>query len=141
MVLTGDMSANPVPDISCHIEVACIRVWLVLIDRRRPVNGDAAQNESKKERHVQPVTPAHEDLVTFNHEHAWLYQYRARGSRLVMKGWHRAHSLKPDTHLLLRRIRWNELKDLVRLNCSVRELLGCRVDDVARTERDLLRRD
>jgi hypothetical protein len=74
MVLTWDMGANPDSDIRCHIEVSRIRVWLVLIDRRSPVNGDAAQNKAKEERHVQPVTPAHQDMVSFNHEHAWLYQ-------------------------------------------------------------------
>jgi hypothetical protein len=46
----------------------------VLIDRRRPVNGDAAHNKAKKEWHVQPVTPAHQDVVSFDYEHAWLYQ-------------------------------------------------------------------
>ena len=50
-----------------------IWIWLVLINRRRPVNGDAAQSEANKERHVQPVTPAHQDMVSFDHEHAWLY--------------------------------------------------------------------
>jgi hypothetical protein len=66
------MGADPDSDIRCHIEVSRIRVWLVLIDRRRPVNRDAAQNKAKKERRIQPMTPAHQDMVSFNHEHAWL---------------------------------------------------------------------
>ncbi len=74
MVLTRDMGTNPDSYIRCHVEVSRIRVWLVLTDRRGPVNGDAAQNKAKKERHVQPVTPAHQDMVSFDHEHAWLYQ-------------------------------------------------------------------
>ena len=74
VVLARDMGAYPDSDVRCHIEVSRIRVWLVLIDRRGPVNGDAAQNKAKKEGHVQPVTPAHQDMVSFNHEHAWLYQ-------------------------------------------------------------------
>ena len=74
VVLTRDVCANPDSDIRCHIEVSRIRVWLVLIDRRSPVNGDAAQNKAKKERDVQPVTCAHKDMVSFSHEHAWLYQ-------------------------------------------------------------------
>ena len=74
MVLTRDMGANPDSDIRCHIEVPRNRIWLVLIDRRSPVDGDAAQYKAKKERHVQPVTAAHQDMVSFNDEHAWLYQ-------------------------------------------------------------------
>ena len=74
MVLARDMGANPDSNIRCHIEVSCNRIWLVLIDRRSPVNGDAAQYKAKKKRHVQPVTPAHQDMVSFNHEHAWLDQ-------------------------------------------------------------------
>jgi hypothetical protein len=74
MVLTRDIGANPDSDIRCHIEVSRIRVWLVLIDWRSPVNGNATQNKAKKERPVQPVTPTDEDMVSFNHEHAWLHQ-------------------------------------------------------------------
>ena len=74
MVLTRDMGANPDSDICRHIEVSRNRIWFVLIDRRRPVNGYAAQNEAKKEGHIQPVTPAHQDMMSFNHEHAWLRQ-------------------------------------------------------------------
>ena len=74
MVLTWDMGANPDSDIRCHIEVSRNRIWLVLIDRRSSVNGDVAYDESQKERHIQPVTPAHQDMVPFDHEHAWLWQ-------------------------------------------------------------------
>src|ERR1700744_3456107 len=72
VVLTRDISADPNPDIRHHIEVSCGWVRLVLIDRRSPVNRDAAQNEAKKERHVQPMSPPYEEMVPFNHEHAWL---------------------------------------------------------------------
>ena len=85
MVLTGDMGANPDSNIRCHIEVPRHGIWLVLIDRRSPVNGDAAQYKTKKERHVQPVTPAHQDMVSFHNEHSWLYQQRARRVRFMMK--------------------------------------------------------
>src|ERR1700677_5042139 len=74
IVLTRDMRANPDSNIRCHIEASRIRIGLVLINRRSPVNGDAAQHKSEKERHVHPVTPAHQEMVTFNHEHAWFRQ-------------------------------------------------------------------
>src|SRR3984957_4333145 len=74
MVLARYMGANPDSDIRGHIEVSRNRIWLVLINRRRPVNGDPAQHKAEKERHVQPVTPAHQDMVSFHHEHVWLYQ-------------------------------------------------------------------
>jgi hypothetical protein len=72
MVLTRDMGANPDPDIRRHIEVSCGWVWLVLIDRRSPVDRDSAKDKAQKERHIQPVTPAHKNIVSFNHEHALL---------------------------------------------------------------------
>jgi hypothetical protein len=53
----------------------------VLIDRRSPVNGDAAENEAEKGRHIQPVTAAHQEMVLLDHEHAGLFQQRARGVR------------------------------------------------------------
>ena len=74
MALSRNMGANPDSDIRCHIEASRVWIGLVLIDRRRPVNGDAAQNKAKKQGRVQPVTPAHQDMVSFHHEHAWLYQ-------------------------------------------------------------------
>src|SRR5580700_9402825 len=69
---TRDMRANPDSNIRRHIEVSCGWVRLVLINRRSPVNRDAAQNEAKKERHVQPMSPPYEEMVSFNHEHARL---------------------------------------------------------------------
>ena len=65
---------NPDSDIRCHVKASGNRVRLVLINRRGPVNGDTAQNKAKKQRHVQPVTPTHQDMVSFDHEHAWLCQ-------------------------------------------------------------------
>src|SRR5580658_1416106 len=52
------MGAYPDSDICRHIEVSGKRIWLVLMDRRTPVNRDAAQNEAEKDRRIQPVTPA-----------------------------------------------------------------------------------
>lgn len=74
MALTWDMCADPDSDIRCHIEVSRNRIWPVLIDRRGPVNGDAAYDETEKEWHIQPMTPAHQNMVSHDHEHAWLYQ-------------------------------------------------------------------
>src|SRR5258708_36918890 len=56
------MGAYPDSNIGRHIDVSRIRIWLVLIDRRGPVNGDATQNEAKKDWQTQPVTPAHQEL-------------------------------------------------------------------------------
>src|SRR6267378_3105535 len=56
MMLSGHMGAYPDSNIRRHIDVSRIRIWLVLIDRRSPVNRDATQNEAKKDRHIQPVT-------------------------------------------------------------------------------------
>jgi hypothetical protein len=48
MVLARHMSADPDSDIRCHIEVSRDRIRLVLIDRRGPVNGNAAEDKAEK---------------------------------------------------------------------------------------------
>src|SRR2546427_11255960 len=89
------MCAYPDSNIRRHIEVPRNRVWLVLIDRRSPVNGDAAENEAEKHRHIQPVTPAHQEMVLLDHEHA-LFRRRARRVRFIdrrrwMSHWPKAY--------------------------------------------------
>src|ERR1700733_10101670 len=128
------MDAYPDSNIRRHIDVSRIRIWLVLVDRRSPVNRDATQNETKKDRYIQPATPAHQEMVFPDDEHARLIRYRPRGGRFVIKGRQRARSLIPQPHCLFGRRRWNELKDLVSYKCSVRELLSCRVDNIARAK-------
>src|SRR5258707_66432 len=72
VVQPGHMGAYPDSNIRRHIEVSGKGIWLVLIDRRTPVNRDAAQNEAAQDRHIQPVTPAHQDVMPPGHEHARL---------------------------------------------------------------------
>src|ERR1700744_2549691 len=72
--LTWDVGTYPDSDIRCHIKGPCSRIRLVFIDRRRPVDGIAAQNQPKKEWNVQPMAAAHQNMVPLCHEHAWLYQ-------------------------------------------------------------------
>src|SRR5882762_6394431 len=71
-MLSRHMGAYPDSNIGGHIGVSRIRIWLVLIDRRSPVNRDATQNEAQKDRHIQPVTPAHQEMVFPDDEHARL---------------------------------------------------------------------
>ena len=72
---SGHMGAYPDSNIRRHIEVSSERIWRVLIDRRTPVNGDAAQTEAERDRHIQPVTPAHQEMMPLDHEHARLFRY------------------------------------------------------------------
>src|SRR5712672_2841569 len=83
---SGHMGAYPDSNIRRHIEVSCLRIWLVLIDRRSPVNRDATQNEAKKDWHVQPMTPAHQEMVFLDDEHARLFQQRARRVLFMISG-------------------------------------------------------
>src|SRR4029079_16625337 len=78
------MGAYPGSNIRRHIDVSRTRIWLVLIDRRSPVNGDATQNEAKKDRYIQPVTPAHQEMVFPDDEHPRLFRQRARRLRLTI---------------------------------------------------------
>src|SRR5260370_9101946 len=64
------MGAYPDSNIRRHIDVSRNRIWLVSIDRRSPVNGDAAQNEAQKDRHIQQMTPAHQEMVLLAYDHA-----------------------------------------------------------------------
>src|SRR6202051_3694089 len=82
---SGHMGAYPDSNIRRHIGVSRIRIWLVLIDRRSPVNRDATQNEAEKNRHIQPVTPAHQEMMFPDDEHARLFRQRARKVRLTIK--------------------------------------------------------
>src|SRR5580692_781863 len=71
----GHMGAYPDSDICRHIEISGKRIWLVLIDRRTPVNRDAAQNETEKDRHIQPVTPPHQQMMPLGHQHACFFTW------------------------------------------------------------------
>src|ERR1700694_5563975 len=82
---SGHAAAYPDSNIRRHIEVSRSRIWLVSIDRRSPVDGDAAENEAEKDRHIQPVTPAHQEMVLLGHEHAGLFQQRARRVRFISR--------------------------------------------------------
>src|SRR5712691_4959264 len=74
LIQSGQMGAYPDSNIRRHIEVSRIRIWLVLIDRRGPVNRDAAENEAEKDRHIQPVTPAHQEMMPPGHKHSRLFR-------------------------------------------------------------------
>ena len=65
---SGHMGAYPDSDIRGHIEVSGIRIRLVLVDRGPPGDRDAAQNEAEKDRYIQPVTPAHQEMMPPGHE-------------------------------------------------------------------------
>jgi hypothetical protein len=71
---TGHMGAYPDSNIRCHIEVSGNWIWLVLIDRRTPVNREAAQDEAEKDRYIQPVTPTHQEMMSPSHEHGRLFR-------------------------------------------------------------------
>ena len=125
----GHMGAYPDSDICRHIEVSGKRIWIVLIDRRTPVNRDAAQNEAEKDRHIHPVTPAHQEMMPLGHEHARLFRERARRVQFSYVAlW---HGSSPGGLLLVVAGRGDELKDLVRSQRSVRQFLGRRIDDIA----------
>ncbi len=77
------MSADPDSNIRRHIEVSRIRIWLVLIDRRGPINRNAAENNTEEYGHIQPVAPANQQVVPLDHEHLRLARQRARGDRFI----------------------------------------------------------
>src|SRR5882757_11193762 len=71
---SGHVAAYPDSNISRHIDVSRIRIWLVLIDGRSPVNRDAAGNKAEKYRQIQPVTPQHQKMMFLGHMHDGLFQ-------------------------------------------------------------------
>src|ERR1700733_657017 len=92
---SGHMRAYPDSNICHHIEVSGKRIWLVLIDRRTPVNRDAAQNEAEKDRHIQPVTPKHQEMMPPGHEHARLFPVAYSCRSLLTWSCGTAHSPQP----------------------------------------------
>src|SRR5580698_6342159 len=84
MMLSGHMCAHPDTDVREIVEVASLWIRRVLIDRRSPVNRDATQNEAKKDRHIQPVTPSHQEMVFPDDEYAPLFRQRARRVRFTV---------------------------------------------------------
>jgi len=49
------------------------------------------QSEAKKDRHIQPVTPAHQEMVFPDDEHARLFRQRARRVRFTNRRCRMAH--------------------------------------------------
>src|SRR5882762_4069133 len=76
-----NMVAYPDSHTRREVEVPGNRIGLVLINRRSPVNRNAAQNEAQKHRHIQPVTPADQEMMPPGHEHAGLFRWHTRGDR------------------------------------------------------------
>src|SRR5450432_4141000 len=74
-VKPGDMSAEPDTSIGKVIEVARLRVRNVLVDRRRPVDGDATHYQARQKQNVQPMTHSHQEVVFADKAHT-----RLRGS-------------------------------------------------------------
>ena len=66
------VGAYPDSNIRRQVEVSGNWIGLVLINGRSPVNRNAAQNEAQKDRHIQPVTPADQEMMPPGHEHARL---------------------------------------------------------------------
>src|ERR1700736_5286300 len=80
---SGHVGAYPDSNIRRHIDVSRFRIWLMLKDRRSPVNRNAADNEAEKYRQIQPVTPAHQEMMLLGYEHAGLFHQRAGGVRFT----------------------------------------------------------
>src|SRR6266404_1896005 len=77
------VAAYPDSNIRRHIDASRIQIWFVLIHGRSPVNRNATDNEAEKDRHIQPVTPAHQEMMLPGHERAGLFHQRARGVRFT----------------------------------------------------------
>src|SRR5580698_6802548 len=130
MVLSGHMSAYPYSDIRGHIEASRIWIGLVLINWRSPVNRDATQNEAKKDRHIQPVTPSHQEMVLPGHEHARLFRKRACSCRCIVSKCWKAHWWKPLLHCVSSRC-CRDKKDFVGRKHSVWQLFSRCIDGIA----------
>jgi hypothetical protein len=72
MMQSGHMRAYPDADARKRIRASRLQIWFVVIDGRCPVNGHATQDEAQKDWHVQPVAPAHQQVMSANYTHAGL---------------------------------------------------------------------
>jgi len=137
VMLSRHMGAYPDSNIRRHIGVSRLRIGLVLMDRRSSVNRDATEDDTKEDRHIQPVTPAHQEMVFPDDEHARLFRQRARRFQFTIRRRRKAHRSKPLL-LCIDRRGWNEEEYLVRHQCSVWQLLSRHIDGIAASECDLL---
>src|SRR5258706_15674330 len=71
-VQPGDMSAEPDTRIGKVVGVASLQVGTMLIDRRRPVDGDAAHYQAREKQNVQPMARSHQQMVFAGKTHARL---------------------------------------------------------------------
>src|SRR5579862_8127264 len=94
------VGAYPDSNIRREVEVPGNRIGLVLVDRRSPVNRNAAQNETQKDRHIQPVTPADQEMMPPGHEHGRLFRWRTGGDRFGTWSCGPAHFPPPYCPLL-----------------------------------------
>src|SRR5882724_770994 len=92
---SGHMTASPDSNIRGNIYASRNRIWFMLIDGRSPVDRDAAQNKAENDRHIQPVTPPRQKMMLLGHEHAGLFQQRARRVRFTGRKCWIAHWPEP----------------------------------------------
>ena len=84
--------AYPNTDVRKRIEIPGHWIWLVLIDRRCPINGYATQDEAQKDWNVQPVAAPHQQVMPANYKHASFRIGRACSDAFLMElhgKWHR----------------------------------------------------
>src|SRR6516164_2045412 len=77
------MRAYPYTDVRKRIDIPGQWIWFVLVDRRRPIDGQATQDETEKDWHVQPMAAPHEQVVSANYTHAGLILRHACSDHLA----------------------------------------------------------
>jgi hypothetical protein len=121
---SGHMGAYPDSDVRRHIEVSPSRIWLVLINRRTPVNRNAAQDEA-----LEGSECSASDSSARGDDASWP---RAYLTVPAPRSW-RSLLWRSFPDALLRCVAGcsYELKNLICGQCSVRELLSRCIDGVA----------
>ena len=77
LVQSRHMRAYPYSDVRKRVDTPGQWIWFVRIDRRRPINRHATQDEAEKDWHVQPVAAPHQQVVPANDKHAGFRLRRA----------------------------------------------------------------
>ena len=77
MMQSRHMRAYPDANVSERIKAFRLRIWVVPIDRRCPINGYATQDKAQKDWRIEPVAAPHQQVVPADYTHARRWRRRA----------------------------------------------------------------
>src|SRR5262249_6570958 len=79
------VSTNPHSGIGKIVGGTSLRTWIVLINRRSPINRNSTDDESQKKGNIQPMADSNEHVMFPDYTHARRWRRRACSEPLLME--------------------------------------------------------